>query len=179
MGRNVPLASDTGGKFPIGIRYRHSKPGRHSHDTPPLPGASLQMWAQPWSLFMQFIPSVEGTRTQERELRTPERKRYETHPGHILDTSSQTPVALFIHITTQKIKAPIRTLPPDQVQAYHSRVITTRLLQRLRPKAPKVWLAEDNSERNEETDRENVKKEKRNVEGKGRRRERWRQKRII
>lgn len=40
-----------------------SKPGRHSHDTPPLPGASLQMWAQPWSLFMQFIPSVQGIET--------------------------------------------------------------------------------------------------------------------
>lgn len=34
-----------------------SKPGRHSQATPPL-GVSLQIWAQPWSLFMQLRPSV-------------------------------------------------------------------------------------------------------------------------
>lgn len=33
-----------------------SKPGRHSQAMPPL-GVSRQMWAQPWFLFMQFIPS--------------------------------------------------------------------------------------------------------------------------
>lgn len=35
-----------------------SNPGRHSHATPPL-GVSLQIWAQPWSLFIQFIPSAK------------------------------------------------------------------------------------------------------------------------
>lgn len=33
-----------------------SKPGRHSQAMPPL-GVSRQMWAQPWFLFMQFMPS--------------------------------------------------------------------------------------------------------------------------
>lgn len=36
-----------------------SKPGRHSQAMPPL-GVSRQMWAQPWFLFMQFIPSKKG-----------------------------------------------------------------------------------------------------------------------
>lgn len=36
--------------------WARSKPGRQSQATPPL-GVSRQMWAQPWSLFMQFIPS--------------------------------------------------------------------------------------------------------------------------
>ncbi len=36
----------------------NSKPGRHSQATPPL-GVSLQMWAQPCSLFMQLRPSVK------------------------------------------------------------------------------------------------------------------------
>lgn len=35
-----------------------SNPGRHSQATPPL-GVSLQMWAQPWSLFMQLMPSAK------------------------------------------------------------------------------------------------------------------------
>lgn len=38
-----------------------SNPGRHSQATPPL-GVSLQMWAQPWSLFMQLMPSVKQER---------------------------------------------------------------------------------------------------------------------
>lgn len=36
--------------------WARSKPGLQSQATPPL-GVSRQMWAQPWSLFMQFIPS--------------------------------------------------------------------------------------------------------------------------
>lgn len=36
-----------------------SKPGRHSQAMPPF-GVSRQMWAQPWFLFMQFIPSKKG-----------------------------------------------------------------------------------------------------------------------
>lgn len=35
-----------------------SNPGRHSQATPPL-GVSLQIWAQPWSLFMQLMPSAK------------------------------------------------------------------------------------------------------------------------
>lgn len=35
-----------------------SKPGLQSQATPPL-GVSRQMWAQPWSLFMQLRPSGE------------------------------------------------------------------------------------------------------------------------
>lgn len=51
--------------------WARSKPGRQSQATPPL-GVSRQMWAQPWSLFMQFIPSGkrqtrEGLGTGERE----------------------------------------------------------------------------------------------------------------
>lgn len=38
-----------------------SKPGRHSQAIPPL-GVSRQMWAQPWFLFMQFIPSKREER---------------------------------------------------------------------------------------------------------------------
>lgn len=38
-----------------------SKPGLQSQATPPL-GVSRQMWAQPWSLFMQFMPSEERQR---------------------------------------------------------------------------------------------------------------------
>lgn len=40
-----------------------SNPGRHSQATPPL-GVSLQMWAQPWSLFMQLMPSVKQERNK-------------------------------------------------------------------------------------------------------------------
>lgn len=51
--------------------WARSKPGLQSQATPPL-GVSRQMWAQPWSLFMQFIPSGkrqtrEGLGTRERE----------------------------------------------------------------------------------------------------------------
>lgn len=41
--------------------WARSKPGLQSQATPPL-GVSRQMWAQPWSLFMQFIPSEERQR---------------------------------------------------------------------------------------------------------------------
>lgn len=37
----------------------NSNPGRHSQATPPL-GVSLQMWAQPCSLFIQLRPSEIG-----------------------------------------------------------------------------------------------------------------------
>lgn len=46
--------------FWLGAR---SKPGLQSQATPPL-GVSLQMWAQPWSLFMQFMPSGKRDRTR-------------------------------------------------------------------------------------------------------------------
>lgn len=51
--------------------WARSKPGLQSQATPPL-GVSRQMWAQPWSLFMQFIPS--GKR-QIREGWRPVRER--------------------------------------------------------------------------------------------------------
>lgn len=51
--------------------WARSKPGLQSQATPPL-GVSRQMWAQPWSLFMQFIPS--GKR-QIRESWGPVRER--------------------------------------------------------------------------------------------------------
>lgn len=43
--------------------WARSKPGLQSQATPPL-GVSRQMWAQPWSLFMQFMPS--GRKTDKR-----------------------------------------------------------------------------------------------------------------
>lgn len=45
--------------------WARSKPGLQSQATPPL-GVSRQMWAQPWSLFMQFIPS--GKRDRQRRV---------------------------------------------------------------------------------------------------------------
>lgn len=47
--------------------WARSKPGLQSQATPPL-GVSRQMWAQPWSLFMQFIPSEKRDR-QDRGWR--------------------------------------------------------------------------------------------------------------
>lgn len=44
-----------------------SNPGRHSQATPPL-GVSLQMWAQPCSLFMQLRPSEVEKDTQRQTL---------------------------------------------------------------------------------------------------------------
>lgn len=67
MGRSDPFAS-------IYLRvqsfwfWARSKPGLQSQATPPL-GVSRQMWAQPWSLFMQFIPSGK------RQMRERERGR--------------------------------------------------------------------------------------------------------
>ena len=51
--------------------WARSKPGLQSQATPPL-GVSRQMGAQPWSLFMQFIPSGkreirQGVGAGERE----------------------------------------------------------------------------------------------------------------
>lgn len=43
-----------------------SKPGRHSQATPTF-GVSRQIWAQPWSLFMQFMPSVKKQRNIKGE----------------------------------------------------------------------------------------------------------------
>lgn len=43
-----------------------SKPGLHSQATPPL-GVSRQMCAHPWSLFIQFIPSVRKKKEREME----------------------------------------------------------------------------------------------------------------
>lgn len=57
--------------------WARSKPGLQSQATPPL-GVSRQMWAQPWSLFMQFIPSEKrdrqdkGWRPAEAEERKPQ-----------------------------------------------------------------------------------------------------------
>lgn len=42
-----------------------------------------------------------------------------------------------IHLSTH-----FSLLTPDEVQAYHSRVITTSTFAALHPKAPEVWLAE-------------------------------------
>lgn len=68
-----------------------SKPGLQSQATPPL-GVSRQMWAQPWSLFMQFIPSgkrqtreglgIRGERKFKAEKRQPMK-----HHDHMERTS--------------------------------------------------------------------------------------------
>lgn len=55
-----------------------SKPGRHSQAMPPL-GVSRQMWAQPWFLFMQFIPSEE--RRKQREVPKAQRHLWPRHPA--------------------------------------------------------------------------------------------------
>lgn len=47
-----------------------SKPGRHSQAMPPL-GVSRQMWAQPWFLFMQFIPSKGEKEAKKSSRRSP------------------------------------------------------------------------------------------------------------
>lgn len=44
-----------------------SKPGRHSQAMPPL-GVSRQMWAQPWFLFMQFMPSKREKEAKKKLL---------------------------------------------------------------------------------------------------------------
>ena len=47
-----------------------SKPGRHSQAMPPL-GVSRQMWAQPWFLFMQFIPSKREKKAKKSSKSLP------------------------------------------------------------------------------------------------------------
>lgn len=59
--------------------WARSKPGLQSQATPPL-GVSRQMWAQPWSLFMQFIPS--GKRQMREGLGTREGENFRLKGNH-------------------------------------------------------------------------------------------------
>lgn len=93
---------------------------------------------------------------------------------------------LFIHLSTHISLALSGALTPDEVQAYHSHVITTWLLQCYTPKPQKSgWqsIMETGKRSNEVKDRgiEEAKTEERGEECgiKERERERWRQCRII
>lgn len=57
-----------------------SKPGLQSQATPPL-GVSRQMWAQPWSLFMQFIPSGKRQTREGLGIRR-KRENFRLKRGH-------------------------------------------------------------------------------------------------